>query len=219
MPRVLAVGNGPGSSQRNARSRRAFRATWLAVIAVALAALPGAAIAHEGSARLILDPDRINPGGVVTIRGEDLGADDEMRVALVGTTARADLATISTDGQGHFTLSIQVPADAPVGVYAVEAASAMGYNLTAVLFVEGAPLIEGDGAPPGQDEGLPAIAPPPSGQAAPVAGAAATFRPTVVSSTGAGSDVDLVPLVALALAVGALGFLIWRTRRPPAAQV
>ena len=181
MPRVLAVGNEPGSSHRNARSRRAFRATRLAVIAIALAALPGAAIAHEGSARLILDPDRINPGGVVTIRGEDLGADDEMRVALVGTTARADLATISTDGQGHFTLSIQVPGDAPVGVYAVEAASAMGYNLTAVLFVEGAPLIEGDGAPPGQDEGLPAIAPRPSGQTAPVAGAAATFQPIVVS--------------------------------------
>jgi len=88
-----------------------------------------------------------------------------------------------------------------------------------VLFVEGAPLIEGDGAPPGQDEGLPAIAPPPSGQAAPGAGAAATFRPTVVSSSGAGSDIDLVPLVALALAIGGLGMLVWRTRRPPAAQV
>ena len=219
MPRVLAVGDWPGSSQRCARSRRALRATWLVVIATALAALPGAASAHEGSARLILEPDRINPGGVVTIRGEDLGADDEMRVPLVGTPARADLATISTDGQGHFTLSIQVPAGAPVGVYAVEAASAMGYSLTAALFVEGAPLIEGDGAPAGQDEGLPAIAPRPPGQAAPVAGAAATFQPVVASSSGADSDVDLVPLVAFALAIGGLGLLMWRTRRPPAAQV
>lgn len=156
---------------------------------------------------------------MVTIRGEDLGADDEMRVALVGTTARADLATITTDGQGHFTLVIEVPVDAPAGVYAVEAAAASGYDLTAVLFVEGAPIIDGDGAPPGQDEGLLAVVPVPSGQAAPAPAAVATFRPVVVSSSGAGSsDLDLVPFVALVGAVGALSVLVWRTRRPPAAH-
>ncbi len=41
LPRVLAVGNGPGSSQRNARSRRAFRATWLVVIACRTGRPPG----------------------------------------------------------------------------------------------------------------------------------------------------------------------------------
>jgi hypothetical protein len=186
-------------------------------MALALAALPGAAIAHEGSARLILEPDRVAPGGVVTIRGEDLGADDEMGIALLGPSAGAELATIATDGQGHFTLSIQVPGDAPAGAYAVRAVAATGYDLAAVLLVEGAPIIDGAGAPPGQDEGLPAIAPVASGPSGAAPAAPATSRPVVVSGDGpATSEVDVVPLVALAGAIAALAFLVWRTGRRPA---
>lgn len=180
-----------------------------------MAALPGAAVAHEGAARLILDPDRVNPGGVVVVRGEDLGADDEMRVALVGGTGRTELATITSDGQGHFSVAIQVSAEAPVGVYAVEAVGPSGVKLTAAMFVEGAPVIEGGGAPPGQDEGLPAILPSAGGQV--VSGPMATIRPISASTGGPTSEVDLVPFLALAGALGALGLLFWRTRRPPVA--
>jgi hypothetical protein len=179
-----------------------------AILAFLLAALPGAASAHEGVARLILEPERVNPGGVVTIRGEDLRADDQMTITLIASEGRTDLTTVTSDGEGHFTVTIQVSPEAAPGVYAIEAAGQV--LLSVPLFVEGAPVSNGDGAPPGQDEGLPAVIP----SFAAVASQAplATVRQTPVMTD---TPVDVVPLVALFAAIAALAFLVWRTRRPP----
>lgn len=55
--------------------------------AVPLLAGAHAVLAHDGRPRLVVEPARVNPGGVVVVRGEDLGADHEMRIALVGPTS------------------------------------------------------------------------------------------------------------------------------------
>jgi hypothetical protein len=178
------------------------------ILALLLAALPGAASAHEGVARLILEPEHVNPGGVVTVRGEDLLADDEMTITLIASSGRTELTTVTSDGEGHFTVSIQLSPDAAQGVYAVEAAGQV--MLTVPLFVEGAPVSDGDGAPPGQDEGLPAVIPSFAVGASQAPGATVQPRPVVTETS-----VDIVPFIALFAAIAALGFLVWRTRRPP----
>ena len=81
------------------------------------------------------------------------------------------------------------------------------------LLVEGSPIFDGNGAPAGQDEGFPGAS---SGSTKGTVAAGPQRDRDVTATT---SEVDAVPIVALVLAVGALGFLIWRTRRPPAAQV
>jgi hypothetical protein len=181
-----------------------------AILAFLLAAVPGAASAHDGIARLILEPDRVNPGGVVTIRGEDLRADDEMTITLIASSGRTELATVTSDGEGHFTVTIQLSPDAAAGVYAVEAAGQV--MLTVPLFIEGAPISNRDGAPPGQDEGLPAVMPSfaVGASSAPIA----SVQQLPVPSE---APVDIVPFVALFGAIAAVGLLVWRTRRrsPP----
>jgi hypothetical protein len=197
-------------------SRRIPVAAGLAV--AALFVLVASAAAHEGGPRLILEPSEVSPGGVVLVRGEDLSLDEAMLVSLVGDTGRADLAAVTTDGVGHFTVAVEIPADAPVGAYAIEAVPASGATIRSLIRLAGSPILPDDGAPPGQDEGFPALQPLTSGApvaapVVPVASAGVTLRP-LADPAGAGSEVDLVPFVALAGAIGALGFLAWRTRRP-----
>jgi hypothetical protein len=193
-----------------------------AVAAVLLLLLAPATLGHEGGPRLILEPPDVNPGGVVVVRGEDLPLDETMQVALVGGTGRADIGSVTSDGEGHFTLAVTVPADVPVGEYAVEAVGASGAPIRGVLRLVGSPILEVDGAPPGQDEGLPALRPMASGAtvAAPVSPAAPVASPPAPTTTATGltpmSEQDLVPIAALGLAVAGLVLLVWRNRGSPA---
>ena len=198
------------SGQLSVTSRTALRLlAAAAILAFLLAALPGAASAHEGVARLILEPERVNPGGVVTIRGEDLRADDPMTITLIASDGRTELTTVTSDGEGHFTVTVQLSPEAAPGVYAIEAAGQV--LLTVPLFVEGAPVSNGDGAPPGQDEGLPAVIPSFAATASQVP--IAIVQPPTATVTE--SSLDVVPLVALFGAIAALALLAWRTRRQP----
>ena len=176
------------------------------------------ASAHEGGPRLILEPNEVSPGGVILIRGEDLPLDEAMQISLVGDVGAAELAAVTTDGEGHFTVAVDIPADAPVGTYAIQATTPSGSAIRSLVQLAGSPILEQGGAPPGQDEGLPAVppvaSPPPAAvPAAPVASARAELRP-LSDPTGTG-QLDLVPFVALGLAIGGLAFLGWRTRRSP----
>jgi uncharacterized protein YdbL (DUF1318 family) len=204
-----------------------IRTTTAAALAAAVTLLLAVApvLAHEGGPRLILEPTKVNAGGVVVIRGEDLALDEAMQLGLVGDTGQADLGAVSTDGEGHFTIAVDIPADTPVGTYAIQAVSASGLTVRSLVRLEGSPILGQEGAPPGQDEGFPA--PGAVGSASPAAAPVAT--PVAAASAGSGltplsdpsgtaGEVDLVPIVALALALGALGLLVWRTRRPTASQ-
>jgi len=198
------------------------RLTVAFVIVGVLSVAPAVASGHEGSARLILEPDHVNPGGVVVVRGEDLGADSELSIALVGTAGRAALTAVTSDGEGHFSVPILIPADAPVGVYAIEAATDAGAGLNAVLFIEGAPIAAGEGGPPGRDEPLLVVLPADWQRS--LASPIASLRPLVVppaapSPPATADSMDLVPVVALAGAIAALAVLGWRTRRPRAGPV
>jgi len=198
--------------------------------AVLLLFAASSAAAHDGGPRLALEPSQVNPGGVVVVRGEDLGRDEEMEVTLVGDAGRAGLVSVTTDGQGHFSAAAQIPADVPVGTYALQVVTSTGATVKTLVRVAGVPVVEDDdGALPGQDEGFPALAPasseapavepviPAAASTAPAASAGVALRP-LSDPTGTAGEVDLVPFVALAGAIGALGLLVWRTRRSAASQ-
>lgn len=225
LPRRVAItlrtfGREGGAKPRPLGVSGRIAASAVAVV-VALMIVPSSVGAHEGSARLILEPDRVNPGGVVVVRGEDLGADNEMTVALVGTAGRAPLTTVTSDGEGHFSVAVQIPVDAPVGVYALEAVTDAGAGLNAVLFVEGAPILAGEGGPPGRDEPLLVVLPADwqRSLASPIASLRPFVAPNAVSTPATDDGVDLVPLVALIGAISALTVLVWRTRRSRGAAV
>jgi hypothetical protein len=206
-------------------SNRTPTAVALAAAVLFLLAVVSPAAGHEGGPRLILEPAQVAPGGVVLIRGEDLPLDETMRVSLAGDAGRADLGQVTTDGEGHFNLAAPMPIDAPLGTYRIEAVNTSGTAVRSLIVLRGTPILEQGGAPPGQDEGFPApgttvtptTAPPAAAvtTAAPVASAGSGLRPLSDPNGTAG---DPVPFIALAGAIGALGFLVWRTRRTPATQ-
>ncbi len=189
-------------------------------------AWPVAVTAHGGGPALLLEPDRVNPGGVLTVRGEDLGADEPIKFRVVGTAGAIDVGEMTADPVGHLTVALRVPAEMPVGVYALEAYQASGIRIAnAPVFVEGPPILDGEGGAGGKDEddGL-LIALPPGWQqslSSPVV--------TAVPVTSAGNDqvagaaeMGLVAgLGLLVLAVCVIGLVLasrLRRRRAPSPE-
>ena len=185
----------------------------MGVSALMTLATPGFGLGHEGFTGITLEPPRVNPGGVVVITGHQVATDEPVTISLAGPTGRTQLATGVTDGLGHFVVGPTIPVETPTGTYAIEVSGQSGVYMSTELLVEGSPISDGNGAPPGQDEGLPAA--PSVSTKGPVA--TGPQRDRVVTATT--SEVDFVPIASLALAVGAFGLLVWRTRRPPAAEV
>ena len=91
-------------------------------------------------------------------RGDNVSTDDPVRVELVSGVTRIELGTAVTDGEGHFTIGATVPPETAVGPYTVEVSGLSGVRMSVPLIVEGIPFYDGqNGAPPGRDEGLPAM--------------------------------------------------------------
>ena len=200
----------------------------LAILALASAPM---AFAHGGGPRLLLEPDRSNPGGVVTVRGEDLGSDELITFSVVGIKGAIPIGDMIADGEGHLTVALQVPVDMAVGVYALEATQASGARVAnAPLFVEGAPILPGEGGPGGKDEDDTLLIVLPAGWQQSLSGPIVTAIP--VTSAGPGKDLAagapemglLVGLIVLVVGAAAMGLVLagrWRGRRaagtgPPA---
>jgi hypothetical protein len=113
-------------------------------------------VAHGGSARLLLDPLRVNPGGTVVVEGDDLSADDQITLVLVGEERRLEVGAHVSDGQGHLVQAFVVPSDLAAGGYQLEAVGSAGDVISAPLVVSGLPVPPdgGQGGQGGQGGGL-----------------------------------------------------------------
>jgi hypothetical protein len=121
------------------------------VLAAALVA--GSAAAHGGAPRLLLEPERANPGSVVTVRGEDLGSDEPITFRVTGLDGSVDVGGMTADPEGHLVVALKVPVEMEEGVYALEAYQMSGLKVaTSTVFVAGPPILEGEGGPGGKDE-------------------------------------------------------------------
>ena len=88
-------------------------------------ALPSArtVFAHGGDPRLEISVERINPGGVVEVRGVEFDYDEPVVLALMRSEIQIPLMEITADGEGVFTQIIVLPADLPAGEYNLRAKS------------------------------------------------------------------------------------------------
>jgi hypothetical protein len=106
---------------------------------------------------------------------------------------------------------LEVPVDVPSGHWTLLAEADGATIGSAVVEVAGAPINAETGAQGLRDGDDPLLVPLPSGWQATRTNPVAT--PRTVTGPAAGEP-DLVPLVALAAALGALTLLVIRTRRP-----
>jgi hypothetical protein len=183
--------------------------------AIALAIwLAPSVLGHGGAPRVVVTPEPIQPGGVIEVSGEDLGADLDIRVVLQGSDANVEIAAGVSDGEGHLTAFLQVPADMAVGMYALNLVTPTGDIVARTpIQLAGTPIVDGGAPNQLEREAVPlaSAARDPAGVAGPAKSGASVpvTRPTEIGDV-------LVLLAAIALPVAAGLALVSRRRRAAA---
>jgi hypothetical protein len=77
--------------------------------------------AHGGDPRLEINPEKLDPGSVLEIRGVDFEYEEEVMLALVGSENEMFLGTIVADVDGGFLKLITLPLDQAEGTYTIRA--------------------------------------------------------------------------------------------------
>jgi hypothetical protein len=87
----------------------------LTVLVVALGGPPVAAAHGGGAPSLVVPVDHVDPGASFPVIAADFGSDAvvSFRIELPGRSAALGLVTAGPDG--HFSASLELPADYPVG--------------------------------------------------------------------------------------------------------
>ncbi len=182
-----------------------------AAIAAALV-VSATVLAHGGETFINAEPAIVPPGGGVGVRA-DLLTSGPVRLMLAGTDgSRREVGVVEETVEGHFEVFFEVPTDLPAGLWTLLAeADDTVYGSTTIEVAGTAVGEEGGGQGP-RDEDDPLLVPLPSGWRASRSSPPGTTVPPAALT----DRVDPVPIVSLAIAVGALGLLFLRTRRPRA---
>jgi hypothetical protein len=193
-----------------------------ALVALLLALVaPGIALGHgPGGPWLAAEPYQVNPGGTVEIRGDNLGADEEVAISLMTGGTATDLGVGTTDGEGHLVAFVAIPADLPAAPYGLMGRTASGSIARGTITVAGPPIGESDGG--NQLERGPIGVVPSVGAAlassnGAVGGQAAQGAPTSVGATGGATDA-LFLLGGLVVAVALVGVPLARRSRRDRAE-
>ena len=161
--------------------------------------IPTTALAHGDSPRLEISVERINPGGVVEVRGVDFEPEEQISFALIGTDVEIPLGEIIADTDGIFLQIVTLPSELKEGAYYFRAVTDDHQVISPTLTVFGAAILEGEGGqgPREEEDGL--LAPMP------------TFLPAVVSTASAPSaSIESTPAFdwkSIALVLTALAFI------------
>lgn len=112
---------------------------FILILALTLSALPLAgwapvAQAH-GESAITVTPDTVAPGGKITVKGVDMGANEEFKIVLEGLNYQAELGDATADDQEEFTVEFTIPADAPESVYQLKAVGEDGDVVTTELTI------------------------------------------------------------------------------------
>ena len=187
---------------------------WILSSAAAVAAalvVAATVLAHGGETFFTAEPAVVPPGGGVGVRA-DLLTSGPVRLTLAGTDgSRREVGVVEETEEGHFEVFFEVPKDLPVGLWTLLAeADSTVYGSTTIEVAGSAVGAEEGGGQGPRDEDDPLLVPLPSGwQASRSSPPGSTTPPAALTNS-----VDLVPLVSLVAALGALAFLFLRTRGP-----
>ncbi len=117
--------------------------------------------AHGGEPRLEISAERLNPGGVVDVRGVDFEPEELITLALIGPEFELPLGQIIADTEGIFLQVISLPVDLPEGAYNFRAITDDHEIISPMLIVFGSAILEGgDEGQREEDDGL--LAPMPT---------------------------------------------------------
>jgi hypothetical protein len=78
-------------------------------------------LAHGSEPRLEISTERINPGGVLDVRGVDFDYEQSVTLYLERTGILIQLGELVTDLEGVFVQNVVLPVDLPEGVYNIRA--------------------------------------------------------------------------------------------------
>ena len=122
-----------------------YRIFVLSVVSLLMLALqiPGAALAHDGPARIELNRQQTSSGAELEIRGVNIAPEQPITLALVGAGDEYQLGTAIGDVHGDFVIGVRLPAEALVGAYTVRAVGANRVVVVAPLTLVGSANDEG----------------------------------------------------------------------------
>jgi hypothetical protein len=183
----------------------------MSAAAIAAALIVSATVrAHGGETFINAEPAIVPPGGGVGVRA-DLLTSGPVRLTLAGTDgSRRDVGVVPETVEGHFEVFFEVPRDLPTGHWTLLAEADDTVYGSTTIEVAGTAIGEVGGGQGPRDEDDPLLVPLPSGWQASRSSPPGTTVPPAALTRG----VDLMPIVSLGIAVGALALLFLRTRRP-----
>jgi hypothetical protein len=117
-------------------------------------------LAHGGEPRLELSVDRVNPGGVVDVRGVDFEPEETLTLTLVEAQQTIQMGEAVTDAEGIFLQIVTLPVDLPEGTYTFVVLHDEHQIVSPTLLVQGTPMIESEDGQRSEEDGL--LAPMPT---------------------------------------------------------
>lgn len=119
-------------------------------------------LAHGSEPRLEINVERINPGGVLDVRGVEFDYEQSVILYLERTGIVVQLGEVVTDLEGVFLHVVVLPTDLPEGVYNIRAVTSHHDVLSPALRVQGSPILEEGGGQGERDEDDGLLAPMPT---------------------------------------------------------
>lgn len=140
--------NNDGLANRG-RAPRGILLAVVALLAAGAVTVSGAtpAAAH-GNPEVKIEPNPATFGGEVMIEGEGFEEDAEISLVLEGVLGEVSLGSVTTDAEGLFSLTVELPSSAAPGSYRVRAAGADDVAIADVRILEA----EGGTAPAAEHE-------------------------------------------------------------------
>jgi hypothetical protein len=135
--------------------------TVIIVLALTLIVVPGAS-AHARQPRLEINVERMNPGGVVDVRGVEFDYEQVVKLYLERTGVVIQLGEATADLEGTFVHIVVLPVDMPQGEYKIRAVTDHHNILSPALMVQGQPVPNEGGGQGERDEDDSLLAPMPT---------------------------------------------------------
>ena len=185
----------------------------VAILLMLALQIPGAALAHDGPARIELNRQQTSSGAELEIRGVNIAPDQPITLALVGADNEYPLGTAIGDEHGDFVIGVRLPAEALAGAYTVRAFGANRVVVTAPLTLVGSADEGGER----RDQSELMLAPMPQSQPVqpaqpqqPIVPPAQPAAP-VISAPATSSTILWYGLATLAALIATAGLLLaWR---------